>query len=55
LLSARPGRLPSIQLCGRWILSHGLSLLLIARTVFLLGLAMPAGLSELAEKPIGVI
>jgi len=43
----------TLRFCGRWAIGHGLTLLLIGSAVLLLGMALPAELSQLAEMAVG--
>jgi len=43
----------TLHFCGRWAIGHGLTLLLIGSAVLLLGMAIPAELSQLAEMAVG--
>lgn len=43
----------TLHFCGRWAIGHGLTLLLIGSAVLLLGMAIPAELSQKAEMAVG--
>lgn len=55
LSSMRAAFRDTLRFCGRWALGHGLSLMLIGTAVLGLGMAMPDGLSQVAEQLVGVV
>ena len=55
LTSSRPGLKSSISFCWRWAVGHGLILLSVAITVYVLDMAIPVQMSQLAENLIGVV
>lgn len=55
LASTRVSLRNSLQFCFRWAAGHGISLLIIGGCVYLLGMAIPHGLSHYAESTVGVI
>jgi len=55
LASTRVSLRNSLQFCFRWAAGHGISLLIIGSCVYLLGMAIPHGLSHYAESVVGVM
>lgn len=55
LSSSRATFRDTLQFCGRWAVGHGLTLLAIGTAVLGLGMAIPEGLSHLAEQLVGVV
>ncbi|HED17831.1 MAG TPA: urease accessory protein [Gammaproteobacteria bacterium] len=53
LSGSRASLRDTLHFCGRWAIGHGLTLLLIGSAVLLLGMALPAELSQLAEMAVG--
>lgn len=45
----------TLKFAARWAVGHGAALLIIGLGVYLLGMAIPAGLSAWAEKAVGVV
>ena len=55
LAGHRPGLRTSAMFCLRWAFGHGAVLLLVGSAVFLLGMAIPESLSNLAENMVGAV
>jgi ABC-type nickel/cobalt efflux system permease component RcnA len=55
LSARRQGFSASLQFCLRWAIGHGFSLFLIGGSVLLLGMAIPASLSVVAEMLVGLV
>ena len=55
LAARRPSLRNSLRFCLRWAIGHGLTLLLIGGSVFLLGMAIPSRFSAIAEGLVGVM
>jgi len=55
LAAQRPGLRQSLRFCSRWAIGHGLALLFIGGAVLLLGMAIPATLSAIAESLVGLV
>jgi ABC-type nickel/cobalt efflux system permease component RcnA len=55
LSARRPGLRTSLRFCMHWAIGHGFSIFLIGGSVLLLGIAIPAALSEFAEMLVGVV
>ena len=54
-IGRRPSLQQSLRYCARWALGHGTAILAIGIFVFILGNAVPAGLSSYAEYGVGAV
>lgn len=55
LAAKRPSFARCVRFCFHWATGHGLALVLIAASVYLLGLSVPEHLSSVAESLVGAI
>ena len=55
LASRKPGFKSCLLFCRHWAVGHGLALTIIALAVFGFSVAIPSGLSELAESLVGLV
>ncbi len=52
---SRPRRVRTVLFCAKWAIGHGGVLMMLGTCVIVLGAQIPAGLSYIAEKMVGVI